>query len=118
MVASAHGLEAKARWQMSHPKTKRRKAHGYLFRLFVVGNGANSKLALANLRRLCRERLEGRATIEVVDVVKNFSEAARDNILITPALIMMAPLPRVVVLGNLADTPKLLAALRLSEGIS
>ena len=89
--------------------------HPYRFRLFVVGRGPNSTLALANLRRLCREHLHGRCTIETVDVVKNFAAAARDNILVTPTLILVAPLPRVVILGNLSDWPKVLLALRLSE---
>jgi hypothetical protein len=51
-----------------------------------------------------------------VDVVQDFQAAVRDNILVTPALILVAPLPRVVVLGNLSDLPKVLAALRVSNG--
>ena len=96
---------------------KGRRTH-YLLRLFVVGIGPNSKQALSNLHRLCREHLKGRYTIETVDVVKNFKAAARDNILITPALILVRPLPRVVVLGNLNDRQKVLLALRLSGGDS
>lgn len=99
-------------------KTKLRRGKGqrghYLLRLFVAGNGTNSKQALANLHRLCREHLNGRCTIETVDVVKNYEEAARNNILVTPALILVAPRPRVIVLGNLSDQQKVLAALRLS----
>ena len=49
---------------------------------------------------------------------RTFEAAVRDNILVTPALILVAPLPRVMVLGNLSDLPKVLAALRLSEGDS
>ncbi len=88
----------------------------YLLRLFMAGNGPNSKLALTNLRQLCQEHLKGRYTIEAIDVVKNFEAAVRDNILITPALILVAPLPRVVILGNLSDRQKVLLTLRLSEG--
>jgi circadian clock protein KaiB len=84
----------------------------------VAGNGPNSKLALANLHRLCREHLNGRCTIETIDVVKNYKAAVKDNILVTPALILVAPLPKVIVLGNLSDPKKVLAALRLSEGDS
>jgi circadian clock protein KaiB len=80
----------------------------------MAGNGQNSMTALANLRSLCREHLNGRCTIETVDVVKDFPAAVRDNILVTPALILVAPRPRVMVLGNLSDIPKVLAALRLS----
>lgn len=96
---------------------KGRRGH-YLLRLFMVGNGPNSRQALSNLRRLCREHLKGRCTIETVDVVKHFAAAAKDNILITPALILVAPLPRVIILGNLNDQQKVLVALRLSEGDS
>ena len=99
-------------------KTKLRRGKGqrshYLLRLFVAGNGTNSKQALANLHRLCREHLNGRCTIETVDVVKNYEAAVRNNILVTPALILVAPRPRVMVLGNLSDLPTVLAALRLS----
>ncbi len=90
----------------------------YLLRLFVAGNGANSQKALANLRNLCQKHLEGRYTIETVDVVQNFEAAVRDNILVTPALVLVTPLPRVVILGNLSDLPSVLAALRVLEGDS
>jgi len=90
----------------------------YLLRLFVVGEGTNSKLAESNLRRLCREHLDGRCTIETIDVEKNLAAALKNNILITPALVLMAPLPRVTVLGNLSDRPKVLLALRLWDGDS
>ena len=100
------------------PKAKLRVRKGqrghYLLRLFMAGNGQNSQKALANLRSLCREHLNGRCTIETVDVVKDFQAAVRDNVLVTPALILVAPRPRVMILGNLSDSPKVLAALRLS----
>ena len=99
-------------------KAKLRRGKGqrghYLLRLFVAGNGTNSKQALANLHRLCREHLNGNCTIETVDVVKHYEAAVRNNILVTPALILVAPRPRVIVLGNLSDRQKVLAALRLS----
>jgi circadian clock protein KaiB len=106
---------------MSHNgKAKLRRGKGqrdhYVLRLFVAGAAPNSRQALSNLHSLCREHLDGRYTIETVDVVKNFKAAARDNILITPALILLAPLPRVIVLGNLSDRPKVVRALRLSGG--
>jgi circadian clock protein KaiB len=100
-----------------HHKKKGQRGH-YLFRLFLAGNGLNSQKAQANLRSLCCEHMNGNCTIELVDVVKDFEAAVRDNILITPALIMVTPRPRVIVLGNLSDRQKVLLALRLSEGDS
>ena len=99
--------------QAKHRARKGRRGH-YLLRLFMAGNGQNSQKALVNLRSLCQEHLNGRCTIETVDVVKDFQAAVRENILVTPALILVAPLPRVMILGNLSDLPKVLAALRLS----
>ena len=99
--------------QAKHLAKKGDRGH-YVFRLFMAGNGTNSQKALANLRSLCREHMNGNCTIETVDVVKDFQAAVRDNILVTPALILVAPLPTVMVLGNLSDLPKVLAALRLS----
>ena len=92
---------------------KGKRGH-YLLRLFVAGAGPNSKRALVNLRRLCRERLNGRCTIETVDVTKDYEAAVRDNILVTPALILVAPRPRVMILGNHGESQKVLVALRLS----
>ena len=104
------------------PKAGRRRAKAkpghYLLRLFVVGDGPNSKLAEFNLRSLCREHLDGRCTIETIDVEKNLAAALENNILITPALVLMDPLPRVTVLGNLSDRHKVLLALRLWDGDS
>ena len=100
------------------PHARKGKPGHYLLRLFIAGNGQNSQKALANLRSLCQEHLEGRYTIETVDVAEDFQAVVRDNILVTPALILVAPLPRAIVLGNLSDQPKVLLALRLSEGDS
>ena len=102
----------------SSPKAKRTPGKGqrgrYVLRLFVAGDGSNSKQALINLRRLCRDHLNGCSTIEIVDVVKDFQAAVRDNILVTPALVLVTPRPRVTILGNLGDSQKVLAALRLA----
>jgi circadian clock protein KaiB len=100
------------------PRARKGTPGHYLLRLFIAGNGQNSQKALANLRSLCQQHLDGCYTIETIDVVEDFQAAIKDNILVTPALILVAPLPRVIVLGNLSDLPKVLAALRVSDGDS
>lgn len=96
-------------------RAKKPKQDHYIFRLFVAGNGLNSQKALTNLHSLCEEHLKGRYTVETVDVVKKFQAAARDNILVTPTLLLVSPLPRVMVLGSLCDREKVLIALRILE---
>lgn len=99
--------------QAKHRARKGQRGH-YLLRLFMAGNGQNSRIGLANLRSLCEQHLKGRYTIQTVDVVKDFQAAVRDNILVTPALILVTPRPRVMILGNLSDLPTVLTALRIS----
>ena len=85
----------------------------YVFRLFVAGNESNSTQARANLARLCEEHLKGRFKIETVDVLKDAARAHKNNVLVTPTLILIKPHPKVTVFGNLSDTRQALAALRL-----
>jgi len=95
----------------------RPKARGetYVFRLFVAGHEANSTLARGNLARLCREHLEGRHEIEIVDVMKDAAAAYGNGVLVTPTLLLVKPRPRVTLLGSLNDEGQVLAALRLGR---
>jgi len=70
--------------------------------------------ARQNLARLCDKHLKGRHTIEVVDVLKSAAVALAHHVLVTPTLIAMAPGPVVTLLGNLSDTKRVIAALRLN----
>lgn len=88
----------------------------YVFRLFVAGNESNSSQARENLARLCEEHIKGRYKIEAVDVLKDAAAAHKNNVLVTPTLILIRPLPKVKVLGNLNDTRQVLAALGLNGG--
>ena len=96
------------------PRPEKGKRGQYLFRLFMAGDGPNSKQALANLQRLCGKHLNGNCRIETIDVTKDYQAAVKNNILVTPALIMVTPRPQVVILGNLSDSRKVLEVLRLS----
>ena len=85
----------------------------YAFRLFVAGNESNSTQARGNLAQLCEEYLKGRYQIDIVDVWKDPAIALKHSVLLTPMLIMLKPRLGVSVLGNLSDTKKVLATLRL-----
>ncbi len=80
-------------------------------RLFVAGDEPNSRQARLNLERLCLDYLDGRVEVEIIDVLKDFRAAVRERVLVTPALIIGTPPARVMVLGNLSDTQRVLAAL-------
>jgi circadian clock protein KaiB len=88
----------------------------YRLRLFVAGDAPNGVLARDNLAKLCAEHLAGRHELVVHDVLQDFRAALEHRVLVTPTLLLVDPPPRVMVVGTLADTPKVLAALRLSGG--
>jgi circadian clock protein KaiB len=103
---------------MKHMSTEGEEAGGetYRLRLFVAGDESNSRRARENLARLCEEHMKERYELEIVDVLQDFRTALADGVLVTPTLIVVAPPPRVTVLGNLSDTEKVLSALRLTGG--
>ena len=86
----------------------------YVLRLFVAGNELNSSQARRNLARICEEHIKGHHKIDVVDVLKDAAAAHKNNVVVTPTLILIKPLPKVIVLGNLNDAKQVLAALRLT----
>jgi circadian clock protein KaiB len=94
-------------------RTAKPRGETYVFRLFVAGNESNSAQARRNLAQICEERLPGRYQIEIVDVLDDTGTAHKNNVLVTPTLILLKPRPKVTVLGNLSDTRQVLAALRL-----
>jgi circadian clock protein KaiB len=97
-------------------KTKGTEAQGetYILRLFMAGNEPNSKQARENLKRLQETHLKMAHKKEIVDVLEDFQTALENNVLVTPCLILASPLPKVTVFGNLSNTEKVLAALRLT----
>lgn len=82
-------------------------------RLYVAGDTPNSALAIANLTAICASHLPGRHEIEVIDVFRQPKLALADRILITPALVKMAPAPVRSVVGTLTDTATVLQTLGL-----
>jgi circadian clock protein KaiB len=63
-------------------------ANDFRFRLFIVGDEPNSRLADKNLHAICSAYLPGRHHIEVIDVMQNFEAALAANIMIAPALVV------------------------------
>ena len=86
----------------------------YVFRLFVAGRSARSLQAIANLRRLGEERLQGRYELVVVDVLADPESAESARVLTTPTVVRVDPAPRRRVTGDLRDASRVLQALDLN----
>ena len=82
-------------------------------RLYVAGQTPKSMKAFANLKRICEEHLDGRYTIEVIDLIKNPKLAQGDQILAIPTLVRNLPEPMRKIIGDLSDTERVLVGLDL-----
>lgn len=71
--------------------------------------------ALANLRRICEEHLQGKCRIEVIDLVQNPQLAQRDQILAIPTLVRCVPLPLRKIIGDLSNTERVLVSLDIGR---
>ncbi|QPF83800.1 circadian clock protein KaiB [Bradyrhizobium genosp. L] len=86
----------------------------YKLRLFVTGSTPRSARAIANMRRICEENLEGRYDLEVVDVYENPNSTRELQIVATPTLVKVLPEPLRRIIGDLSDKERVLAGLNLT----
>ena len=93
------------------PKTK--KAEIWDLRLYIAGQTPNSVAAIANLRRICEERLQGRYRIEIIDLLEKPQLAKGDQIIAIPTLVRKLPAPMKKIIGNLSIAERALVGLDL-----
>ena len=80
-------------------------------RLYVAGQTPKSITAFANLKKICEEHLAGKYRIEVVDLLKNPQLAKGDQIVAIPTLVRKLPEPLKRIIGDLANTERVLVGL-------
>jgi circadian clock protein KaiB len=82
-------------------------------RLYVAGQTPKSVLALKNITRYCKEHLEGKYSIEIVDLLKNPQLAEGDQIFAIPTLVRKVPHPIRKIIGDLSNEEKVLVGLNI-----
>ncbi len=87
----------------------------YVLRLYITGNTPRSTEAIANIRALCAEKLDGRYDLEVIDLYQQPGAAASAQIIAAPTLIKKLPSPLRRLIGDLSDRHRVLAGLNLSD---
>jgi circadian clock protein KaiB len=80
-------------------------------RLYVAGQTPKSITAFSNLKKICEEHLAGKYRIEVVDLLKNPQLAKGDQIVAIPTLVRKLPEPLKKIIGDLANTERVLVGL-------
>ncbi len=93
-------------------------AHGaarYLLQLYITGTTSQSARAIANIRKICEEHLEGHYDLEVVDISQHPALAKGEQIIAAPTLIKKFPLPLRRFIGDMSQTARILHGLDLRE---
>jgi circadian clock protein KaiB len=87
----------------------------YVLRLYISGLTPRSTEAIATLRAVCDEHLQGRVQLEVIDLYQNPERADTDEIIATPTLIKQLPAPLRRLVGDLSNVERVLVGLNLRK---
>lgn len=90
---------------------RRSKSTPFHFRLYISGTTPQSQRAVANLKWICDTHLDGRHSLEIIDVYQTPTRAKEDQIIAVPTLVKVSPAPMRQLLGDLSDRPRILNAL-------
>ncbi len=84
-----------------------------MLKLYITGQTPRSSRAIANLRRICEEELDGQYELSIIDVLERPRLAEDERILATPTLVKELPPPIRHIIGDLSDTEQVLLGLDL-----
>ena len=80
----------------------------FVLRLYVSGMTPRSVRAIENVRRICAEHLEGRYSLEIIDIYQQPIFAKEAQIVAAPTLVKELPLPLRKFIGDMSSVEKLL----------
>jgi circadian clock protein KaiB len=90
---------------------KKAKPVKYNFRLYVAGATPHSAAAVSNLKKLCKEYLQGEYKIQIIDLVRNPALARDHQIIALPTLVRELPVPIRKIIGSLSNIEQVLVVL-------
>jgi len=80
-------------------------------RLYIAGPSPNSVAAIANLKKICEDQLQGRYRIQVIDLLEKPTGTKGDQIIAIPTLVRRLPPPVKKIIGNLSKAERALVGL-------
>ena len=95
------------------PQSADHDAERWNLRLYVAGETPKCVQAFQHLKQICEEHLQGRYSIEVIDLLKNPTLAQGDQIIAIPTLVRQLPPPVKKIIGDLTNTERVVVGLNL-----
>ncbi len=83
----------------------------YILKLYVAGHSPKSVSAITNIKKICKENLQGRYELDVIDLYQQPQLAQGDQIIAVPTLIRKLPPPLRRIIGDLSNTERVLVGL-------
>jgi circadian clock protein KaiB len=90
----------------------------YVLRLYVTGMTPRSTRAIARIKAICEEYLEGRYDLEVIDIYQQPMLAKGEQIIAAPTLIKKLPTPLRRIVGDLSNKDRVLLGLDIRQAPS
>lgn len=94
-------------------QSKTSRSDFFILRLYIAGQTPNSITAVANLKKICEDKLQGKYRIEVVDLLLKPQLAKGDQIIAIPTLVRRLPPPVKKIIGNLSKAESVIVGLDL-----
>lgn len=104
------GKPAEARRKWGSPAAEGER---YVLRLYITGMTPRSSAAVAAIKAVCEEYLEGRYDLEVIDIYQHPVLAMDEQIIAAPTLVKKLPMPLRRLIGDLSDKERVLLGLDL-----
>ncbi len=98
-------------WEKARDESNKNEV--YILRLYVTGSTTKSVSAIANIKKICEEYLQGRYDLEIVDIYQQPSLAAGEQIIAVPTLIKKLPAPLRKLIGDMSNIEHILLGLDL-----
>ncbi|APW38383.1 hypothetical protein RD110_15260 [Rhodoferax koreense] len=96
---------------MVHETSSRNRTQ--LYRLYVSAASPLSSRAIVNSRSFLERHLPGLHRLAVLDIAANVTQAKLDQIIASPTLVRLSPLPQRRFVGDMSDTERLRVSLGL-----
>lgn len=103
--------------QISSPKVNDENEENdkMILRLYVAGQTPKCVTAFMNLKRICEEQLQGKYSLEVIDLLQHPQLCKDDQILAIPTLVRKLPSPVRKIIGDLSNTERVLVGLDIKQ---
>jgi circadian clock protein KaiB len=114
MARATAAKKKKASRKAAAPRVRRIRvgaAVDYDLVLFISGASDRSRLALANIKAIVNEHLNGRYRLSVVDLYQQPERAREHEIIAVPTLVKRLPQPLRRLIGDLSDEDRVMVGL-------